>query len=410
MGVREYFAVLLGVLLIGVFPAFAQEAEEAPQPDFRIVAHYSSYSIYQDELITEVPAGRITHLIYGPVGISDNSQCESTDEWADTGFKYPGDAENERNAGNFKQLELIKEDNPDLQVIMSIGGWENSVLFSEVAADEDLRVRFVRSCLAYMRQHDFDGINIDWRYPVAGGLADGKAEDADNFRLLLADFRGQVDYWAEQDETDYVLTLNAPAVPELHEVFRPDLQQEFVDWMNLTTYGYHGSWSDITGHVAPLYGDTRDPRGEEVHVGFHVDGTVNAYLDYGVPADKLVIGIAFYGQAWRDVRDGDLFGLYELNGGVPDGTREVGTLYYRDVLRLLENDSYVQFYDDISEAAWLYNEDRRIAISYENLESIQMKTDYIRDLELGGAFLWEILYDTEDFALFSAIEQDLGDE
>lgn len=405
MRVQSCLIFVLGILLTGGFPVSAQVTPE----EFRVIGHYSAYDVYDDNLLTDIPARLITHLYYGPIGISTNSQCESTDEWADTGFKYPDDEENERQAGNFKQLRLMKEQHPDLQIIMSIGGWENSGPFTDVAADENLRVRFVRSCLAYMRDNDFfDGINIDWRYPVAGGVEPGSEDDIENFRLLLADFRGQIEYWAERDERDYTLTINAPAVPELHEVFRPDLLQEYVDWINLTTYGYRGAWSDITGHVAPLYGDARDPRGEIAFAGFNVDGTINAYLDYGVPAEKLVVGIAFYGQAWRNVRPGELFGLYEFNDGVPDGAREGGTLYYQDIRRLLDNESYTQFYDDISQAAWLYNEERRIAISYENPESLRVKMEYIRARELGGVFIWELLYDDSDFTLLNTVIDDLG--
>ncbi len=383
--------------------AQAQGEEAEVPPEYRIVGHYSSWSVYSDFLVTDLPLNLLTHMYYGPVGISENGQCESTDEWADMGFKYPDDEDTERRRGNFKQLGIIREQYPNLKIMIDIGGWENSVEFPQVASDEELRKRFATSCLAYMRQHEFDGINIDWRYPVVGGLEPGRAADAQNFALLLEALREEINEWSETDGEQYLLSISAPATPDLHESFRVDLHQRYVDWVNVTTYGFRGSWSELTGHHTPLYGDERDPRGELSIEQFNADGAINAYLNYGVPAEKINMGVAFYAQAWRNVPEGQLFGLFQTNDGIPNGTRDGGILYYGDLAPLLFDTDYIQYYDTVAEAAWLYNPRRRIAISYETPQSIRAKANYIRTLELGGAYVREVAFDGEEYPLIRTL-------
>src|SRR5690606_26275570 len=165
------------LILFTALGGISAQSETTPQPTvpspsgpYRIVGIYSSYNIYDREyFVTDIPADKLTHLNYGPLSISENGQCISSDEWADTGFMYPDDKETERKRGNFKQLGLLKAEHPDLKVLMSVGTWEYSAHFSDVAATEEARVRFANSCISYMVANGFDGIDIDWRYPVIGG-------------------------------------------------------------------------------------------------------------------------------------------------------------------------------------------------------------------------------------------------
>src|SRR5215213_7159561 len=202
------------IMLLALFSALSVSvamAQDETQP-YRVVGYYMSYDIYEPQyFVTDIPAHQLTDLIYGYVDISGNGQCVSADEWADTGFAYPDDTPNERVRGNFKQLALLKENNPDLHILMSIGGWEHSGRFSDVALTQEARIRFARSCVAFMRDNGFDGIDLDWRYPVEGGATPGRPEDAENYTLLVAEFRGQIEYWNERDTQTYLLTMTAPA-------------------------------------------------------------------------------------------------------------------------------------------------------------------------------------------------------
>ncbi len=398
------------VILAAVFAAFAVswgDTRAQATNDTRLVAYYMSYDIYDEQyFVTDIPGQLLTHLNYGYIDISDNLQCESADEWADTGFAYPGDRQTERVRGNFKQLQLLREQYPDLQILMSIGGWEHSANFSDAALTEESRVRLARSCLAFMREYGFDGIDIDWRYPVVGGTANETArpEDSANLTLLMADFRGQIEYWSEQDDRRYLLTMAVSGSESLYSSVQLNLVQEDVDWFNLMSFGFYGSWSPITSHFAGLYRNPRDPESAEAYT---VDAAVNSFLDAGVPAQKIVLGIPFYAQTWRNVRPNDYFGLFQPTDGVPSGTRAGGTLYYQDLEAFLSSPAYVRFFDDEAKAAWMYNADRRIAISYENEASILLKMAYVRNMGLGGTVAWELAFDDDAHSLLRAAHEGL---
>lgn len=407
---RIFVSILtLGLLTLSYSGVTAQETPTptpGPEREYKVVGYYTSYSIYDLEYyVTDIPGDRLTHLIYSAVDISDNGQCVSTDIWADRQFSYPEDLPTERLRGNFKQLQLLREEYPDLKILMSIGAWDQSENFSSVAATEEARVRFARSCLAFMREYGFDGIDVDWRWPVDGGQFPQAAssEDRANMPLLLADLRGQLDYWGEQDEQIYLLTMTAPAVEPLYRNYALDLVHSHVDWINLLTYGFQGSWSEIASHHAPLLPNERDPRGEVVRELYNVDGAVNVFLDAGVPAEKIVIGVPFYAQTWRDVRASDYFGLYQPTAGTPAGTRPGGLLFYRDLRSFFDSPSYVRFFDEETRVPWMYNADRRIAVSYENPESIMNKGAYVRENGLGGMFAWELSFDDPQHTLLNAM-------
>lgn len=398
------------VLVMVVFALLAMsgvDAQAQSDEDLKLVAYYLSYDIYDEQyFVTDIPAQLLTHLIYAYVDISDNLQCESADDWADTGYSYPGDRQTERTRGNFKQLQLLREQNPNLQILMSIGGWEHSANFSDAALTEDARVRLARSCIAFMRENGFDGIDVDWRYPVVATDSNPnvRPEDSSNLTLLMADFRGQLEYWADQDGRRYLLTMAVSGSEALYSSIELNLVQQDVDWFNLMSFGFYGSWSPLTSHFAGLY---RNPRDSESADAYTVDAAVNAFLDAGVPAQKIVLGVPFYAQTWRNVRPNDYFGLFQPTDGVPSGTRPGGTLYYQDLEPFLSSPAYIRFFDDDAKAAWMYNADRRIAISYENEASILLKMNYVQAMGLGGALAWELAFDSDNHALLRAMHEGL---
>ncbi len=378
-------------------PAYAQSGS-AP---YRVVGYFPSYAIYQDYYVTDIPADQLTDLIYASVDISSAGQCVSSDLWTDTQYSYPGDKPTTRLRGNFRQLQLLRGEHPNLKILFSIGGWDYSTRFSNVAATPEARTRFVRSCVSFMQQYLFDGIDIDWRYPVSGGSVPGRPEDRDNLTLLLEEFRTQLDQAGERAKQTYLLTMLAPAVPDLYDNIALDQVHPYLDWINVMSFSFQGSWSTVASHQAPLYSNTRDPRGTVVQADYNVDATVNHYLDLGIPASKLVVGIPFSGQAWQYVIEGNYVGLYESASGVPDGTRPGGILYYRDLLPLLNDPSFIQFFDEEVSVPWLYSPDQKIAISYEDPRSIRAKARYVQQNNLGGMMLWQISYDDAPHTLLS---------
>ena len=361
--------VCIGIIIIGILSVTLTANAQEPTSPYKLVGYYTSYNIYdQQYFVTDIPAQYLTHINYYAINISQNGQCMSGDEWADTQFSYAGDKPTDRLRGNFKQLQLLKKANPKLKVLMTIGGWDQSKYFSDVAATKDARARFALSCVAFMRDNGFDGIDIDWRYPVSGGKDgnDNSPNDSANFTLLMAELRGQLDYWSGQDTKPYLLTM--ALVPAFYANYQLAQVQTYVDWINLMSYGFEGSWSTVASPFSPLYGSSRDPRGDKAQLANSVAGIVKECLDSGVPADKIVLGLGLYAQAWSNVKPNDLFGLYEPVNSVPAGTRPGGILYYRDLLPLLSDNSYTRYFDDATKTPWLYSEARRVAVGSPGTE------------------------------------------
>lgn len=389
----------LCLVLLSFATVSAQENFNA----YRVLGFYSYYNIYDEYYVTDIPVDQLTHVIYEHIDVSASNQCVSRDPWADVEYSYPGDDRFERVRGNFKQLQELKVRNPSLRIIMSIGGWEMSDNFSDIAGNEQDRIRFARSCISFMREYDFDGIMIDWRYPVSGGRSMGDPDDYDNYPLLLGDFRGQLDYWQEQDSVNYTLAVTAPATPDLLEGFWMDAIATHVDFLSLMAFSFEGSWSEIAAHQAPLYVSDIDPRNAESQASYTVSGAVNTLLDMGFPAGKIVLGVGFYGQSWQGVNPNNLFGLFSSNRGVPNNTREQGRLYYRDLTNFFNSSNYVRYFDESAAVPWMYNESAGIAISYEDEESIRAKAAFVRRFDLGGMAVWELSYDDDNHSLLTAL-------
>ena len=163
---RRLLVLTVALLCLSVHHIFAQDETPAQLINARLLAYYSYYNIYPDQgefLVTDIPVELLTHLHYADIGISETGQCASVDAYADTQYLYPGDRFSERLRGNFKQLPILRLRNPNLQIVMTVGGWDNSARFSDVALTEEARARFIRSCVTFMQQYDFDGIEIDWQ-------------------------------------------------------------------------------------------------------------------------------------------------------------------------------------------------------------------------------------------------------
>ncbi len=152
------------------------------------------------------------------------------------------------------------------------------------------------------------------------------------------------------------------------------------------TYDFHGSWDSYTGHNAPLY-KNGDPGPE----GFYIDAAVQAYLDAGAPADQLVLGLAMYGRSWTGVAGAE-DGLFQDATRAGPGTWEAGSLEYDDIAA-----NYLprldRHWDSQSKTPYLYDPAMGVFITYDDVQSIGIKADYIDSKGLAGGMFWELSSD-----------------
>ncbi len=376
----------------------------------RIVGYFTAWSIYgRNYHVANIPADKITHINYAFANLS-NGQVVRGDPYADTDKFYPGDSwAAGALRGNFNQLNILKNQNPHLKTLISIGGWTWSSGFSTAAATPTSRALLANSAVQFMKQYGFDGIDLDWEYPVSGGLSSNvtSASDKQNFTLLLAELRSQLDALEAIDRRHYLLTIASSAGPATYANIEISLIHQYLDWINVMAYDFHGSWSPITHFNSALYPQPNDPTTDPVILnGFNGDVAIQAYLNAGVPPHKLVLGAGYYGRGWEGVPNVNN-GLYQPHTGVPSGSWEPGVFDYKDLAQNYLGNGYTRYWDNDAKVPYIYNPATGIMVSYDDDQSLGVKADYVNNNGLGGIMFWEFSGDDATSTLSNKLHDKL---
>ena len=322
--------------------------------NYKIIGYYPSWGAYgRDFQVWDMDVSKVSHINYafadicwegrhgnpdptGPNpqtwscqdenGVIDapNGTIVMGDPWIDAQKANPGDVWDEPIRGNFKQLLKLKKSHPHLKTFISVGGWTWSNRFSDVAADPAARENFAASAVEFLRKYGFDGVDLDWEYPVSGGLPGNstRPEDKRNYTLLLQEVRKKLDAAEAKDGKEYLLTIASGASPDYVSNTELDKIAQTVDWINIMTYAFNGGWQSISAHNAPLF---YDPKAKEAGVPnaetYNIENTVKRYKEAGVKGDKLVLGTPFYGRGWSGCEPGG-HGEYQKCGPAKEGTWE----------------------------------------------------------------------------------------
>jgi chitinase len=333
------------------------------------------------------------------------SPSESVDGVGDSGFAPL--------QGNFNQLKKLKAKHSNLKVLMSIGGWTYSKFFSDAAATDASRKKFVSSCIdMYIKGNlpaynghggagsaagIFDGIDLDWEWPGSPGHPGNHvgANDKANLTLLLKEFRTELDALGATTGKHYLLTAFTPA-DQVKITNGWDLSQVFkyLDFANVQGYDFHGSGSDNswepnrTGHQANLNADPADP------YSFHFSdaSAIQLYFDAGVNPRKLTIGVPFYGRGWQGVTDGGKHGAWQSANGAAPGqfAEEAGTRGYSNLVASVPGCTV--FHDTTVVATWCYTGSQWW--TFDDAWSLGQKTAWIKSKGLLGVMIWEMSGDT----------------
>ncbi|MAB90243.1 MAG: glycosyl hydrolase [Planctomycetes bacterium] len=380
-------------------------------PDRRVVGYFTAWSVYgRNYHVPDVPAERLTHINYAFANIDSNLLIALGDPYADIDKFYPGDSwAPGALRGNFNRLRLLKEEHPHVRTLISVGGWTWSGLFSEVALSPARRQAFAASCVQFMTQYHFDGVDIDWEYPVSGGLASNitRPEDKQNYTLLLQELRAQLDAQGAMDGRHYLLTIAAPAGPGTYANIELDLIHPYLDWINVMAYDFHGSWSPLTNFHNGLYAASGDPSPDPViATQFNGNSAVQAYLAAGIPADKIVLGAPFYGRGWSGVPATNN-GLWQSFAGTPQGTWEPGVFDYDHVVEGLIPAGATRHWHSEAQVPWVHDPQTGLVVSYEDDQSLANKAQYVVGNGLGGIMFWELSCDDAPHTLLSVLADGL---
>ena len=287
------------------------------------------------------------------------------------------------------EFEAIRARTPNLKMHLSVGGW-GADGYSQMTAVPERRAKFIKSVMEVVKAKDLDGIDIDWEYPIGpdwGSLPIAATpEDGEHYIALLTELRQAFNEYEKETGKYIVLSSAIPANPWYVKKLDAAKVASCVDSLKLMSYDYFGVWTEHTGHHAGLYKNPANPDKDN----WSTDEAVKMFLKAGVPAEKIIVGVAFYGRAWKGVPEGGTHGFGQTfkEPAFPDG------ISWPDIKELLKPGSgYTRYWDDVAKVPYLYNGD--IFITYVDQDAVQAVSDYVNDNKLGGAMVWEYGHDTE---------------
>jgi chitinase len=376
------------VAALGLPASVGGEHPEAAAPPMRVVGYLASWGVRsKGTSIANLPARHLTHIFYAFAEIAKDGSVTLGDPCIDAGACGKDVGLPRVAGGNFGELRRLKARYPHLKLAISIGGWGGSARFSDAALSDAARRKFAGSAIdLFVRRWPglFDGIDIDWEFPVEGGLKGNaeRPEDKQNFTLLLAELRRELDAQGSRDNRHYELTMAASARPS--EIANLEVTRivPLLDFINVMTYDYHTGGS-IAHFNAPLYAAPNDPTPD-----LTIDSTMRDFKAAGVPAEKLLLGIPFFGRAYG--------GVANVNGGFlqaapkpPQDWRESDG-DWRRIAAKLRDPHYTRHWEATARVPWLYDASNGNWISYDDPQSVSAKMDYVRAQNLGGVVIWEL--------------------
>jgi GH18 family chitinase len=158
--------------------------------------------------------------------------------------------------------------------------------------------------------------------------------------------------------------------------------KNILDIINVMTYDYYGAFDPITNHNAPLYPSAVG------QPGFSCQESMDNLLALGVPANKLVMGVAFYGRSQMTTGTP---GLHVQGNGQIDGTHfsaDEGSPLYYNILPVMTDFDY--HWDAVAQVPYLTGKTTNAFLSYDDEMSIEKKAQFINLRNLRGAIIWEI--------------------
>ena len=363
----QLFLLLLFVTLLSC-------SEKPVQPPLSgkkiIVGYVPGFRGALDQL--SIDANKLTHINYAFVDVQDNMA------WL---------TNMETDTVNFRILNRLKEVNPDLRILISIGGWSWSSNFSDAVLTRESRSGFARTSVEIVSDYDLDGVDIDWEYP--GQIGDNnvfRPEDRQNYTRMFKALRKELDKLSKTTGKYYELTTAVGGNYSYIEHTEMDRVSRYVDYVNLMTYDFYTS-GDTAGHHSNLYPP------EDYEKDASADKSVHLFLDAGVPAEKLVLGVPFYGRSWIMKSAGK----HGINMPVERGARGGGYTYIKD--SLVNQKGFVRYWDENAKAPYLFNSETNQLVTYDDEESVKLKCEYVIDNHLAGMMFWQYASDSSEYLL-----------
>jgi chitinase len=329
-----------------------------------VIAYYAGASQRLDSFAVE----KLTHIIFSFCHLKGNRL--TVDRASDS--------------VTISKMVSLKARNPQLKVLLSLGGWGGCRMCSEVFSTGQGRNEFAASVKELTDHFKTDGIDLDWEYPAISGYPGHRfvPEDKQNFTALVAALRKAL---GKKHEISFAA---GGFTTFLQQSIEWDKVMPLVNYVNLMTYDLVHGYSTLSGHHTPLYST---PQLKE-----STDNAIR-YLDsIKVPRNKMVIGSAMYARIFQNETD--------ANNGLYQPTKFRNSVPHKNFDKAFSRDSgFVYHWDSVAQAPYLYNASKKWFVTFDDSTSMRVKTQYVIDKKLHGIMFWQLADDNYSGGLLDVI-------
>ncbi|KAJ6435678.1 hypothetical protein OIU84_000813 [Salix udensis] len=298
-----------------------------------------------------------THLIYAAADLNSSSYQLSIRSDSFSAF-----------------TNTVKRKNQSITTLLFIGGWNtNYSTLSAMAGNSTYRKSFIDDSIKTARHYGFQGLDFSW-------LTANTSDDMDNMGTLFEEWRAAIALETRNSSlSELILTAVVQYSPTLHSGSYPiDSMRRNLNWIHVLAFDYYiPTWVNSTVASAALYapGDRDD----------NTDYGIAAWINAGLPASKLVLGLPFFGYVWK------LANPNENSIGAP-ATGPADRMSYKDINNYsktnraadpIYNSTYVVNYVIVG-SDW---------ISFDGVDVVRKKVSYAMEKGLLGYVVWEICQD-----------------
>lgn len=342
--------VLLAIYTNGFSQSQLKKAGKV-QPPPAVIAYYAGQAAQVDSFAVE----KLTHIIFSFCHLKGNQLT----------------VDNANDTLTIQRLVALKKRNPQLKVLLSLGGWGGCETCSNVFETEKGRQEFSKSVKGLLDYFKADGIDLDWEYPAIAGYPGHRfvPEDKPNFTKLVIELRKAI---GSKNEISFAA---GGFTKFLEESIEWKKVMPMLDRVNLMTYDLVHGYSTVTGHHTPIYST---PYQQE-----SADNAIRFLDSIGIPRNKLVIGAAFYARIFENV-DSVNNGLYQA------GTFKRGVPFKAYPNVFAKDSGFVYHWDPVAQAPWLYNAAQKLFVTFDDTTSMRLKTAYAVDNKLNGIMFWQL--------------------
>ena len=367
---NRFFLLLSLAFLVGSFSC-QHESGNAGTRASKVIIGYAPG--FRGELDVEtIAADKVSHINYAFVDVKD-SMAWLTNMATDT--------------INFRNLVKLREKNADLKILISIGGWSWSENFSDAVLTPSSRRKFAESSAAIVEKYDLDGVDIDWEYPGFRGEDNVfRVEDRENFVSMFEALREALDRLSAKTGKIQLLTTAIPCFQEFIDRNDMGAAAQYLDYVNVMAYDFYVS-GPFGGHHSNLY------HSESYEGELSAHRAITEYVAQGVPIEKIVLGVPFYGRSWF-MQTGENHGI---NRAIASVARAGGYTYIRD--SMMTRPGLVRYWDDKAKAPYLFNEETNQLVTFDDEESLRIKCDYVIENNLAGLMFWQFASDPKGYLL-----------